>query len=205
MTRRRAAFFAACAAVALLTSGCTTAVTAPVATKPPLAFARPADGSTLSPAPPPSGTPVDPSLYATTISHLTTSQAAEVRGVDFVSRDGNIGCSILDPAAGVSTVNPWAGCQIAQKDFAFPSDVAGPDPSSALSVSGKQKATARTPNTIVFPGTGTATSAPVRSLPEGASIAWSTISCIAIDNGIRCTNTASDHGFFVSRIKYELF
>jgi hypothetical protein len=184
---RAAAAVLAVTALALTAflSGCTTATpgTATV-TKPPLATAAPANGSTLQPAPAPSGTPVDPAGYAT----------AAHDGVAFTTTDANTVCSISEPASASDQAS--ATCSIGQKDFVFPALATGTP--TSVTVSGSAKGA-----TTVTEVTAAANS--TTALAAGHSITFSTVTCLAIQNGIRCTDAATSHGFFVSRIEYELF
>jgi hypothetical protein len=174
------------ALIVLVLSGCGSPAPVSTATKPPPATAAPAAGSTLAPAPAPTAPAVDPSNYT----------SAALNGVQFQTTDGNILCVISDSTTGSSTTgsSPSASCSIAQKDFAFPPQTAGTP--SGVAVSGTTKAEAIVTDPVAVGA---------KSLPEDSSITWSTITCLAIENGIHCTNSASTHGFFLSRIKYQLF
>ena len=200
MRRGGAAATAVLALAALIAlSGCATTPTPTAAATPPPAFAGPANGTSLAPAPAPTATPVDAAGYLTTRS----TDRAQLNGVEFDSADRNIHCGIFDPYYPEFTP-PISGCVPDHYDFVFPGDSAIGPPNSVF-LEGTGAATAKTTSDVEFAGQDSTASPRVNVLSPGTSITWSTVSCVAIDDGIQCTNTATSHGFFLSKVKYRLF
>ena len=191
--------------LAALTACAATAPPTPTGPPPP-ATARPANGSTLAPAPAPTATPVDPADYLTLLPSLTERTTADINGVDFDTADRSITCSIFDPfSTETGSFSPWTGCYPQKKDFIFPPAESGGDPASAVSVIGDAPGNLFILSDLIFPEAYPASSEKVKVLSPGTSITWSTVTCVAIDDGIQCTSSATSHGFFLSKVKYRLY
>ncbi len=168
--------------------------------------ATPTAGSSVQPTPQPSATPVDASAYASLLPSLTGTPTDQLAGVDFNSSDANISCAIFDPSAPLwGGASPWAGCYAQHKDFVLPIPVGGNDPGSAVSVVGSAKASVFTLSDLLFVGASGQDADRVKILPAGSAITWSSVTCVAADAGVRCINSATGHGFFLSRTQYNLF
>lgn len=190
----------------LLLSGCAGAAEPFAHSSSATLTAKPTDGSTSQPTPQPSTTPVEASAYASLLPTLTGVPTDQLAGVDFNSSDGNISCAIFDPSTPLwGGDGPWAGCYAQQKDFVLPIPVDGTDPGSALSVVGSAKASVFTLSDLLFVGASPQDAVRVKTLPSGSAITWSSVTCASFDSGIRCINSSTRHGFFLSRIAYSLF
>ncbi len=127
-------------------------------------------------------------------------------GVDFDSADGNIHCSIfIDPLT--PEWNPRAGCGMDSWDFEFPvvpyldTERAG----NATVIHGAEPGLVFAHSDAPYAGQDPISNPTVGTLHPGETITSVGISCEALTDAIRCTNTTSEHGFLISRDSYELF
>jgi hypothetical protein len=155
--------------------------------------------STPSSTPTPTTVAVDPTRYATVDQIGDT-----IAGVDFDSADRNLHCGIYDPYGSNGTFTaPFSGCVPDHYDFVFPGDSPIGPPNSVF-LEGSAAATITTTTDVEFPGQDPQRNPNIAVLAPGSSLTWSSVKCTAIDDGIRCDDASSGHGFFVSRARYEV-
>lgn len=152
----------------------------------------------------------DPAGFATTV---VEGSDANWEGVHFVTPSNNEGCAIL----GADSPEPYLwGCALAAQDWSVPKD----DPAdycydAQIPCGYGIEVTAGDPPhpryrgdpgfpaaTTIFETTGPRT--PVATLAYGHSVTYGDVICESAESGVTCSNTASGHGFTVSRAAYEL-
>jgi len=178
--------------------------------------AEPEDSSPSQPAPAPAPAPApttvvdDPAQFAAAPNDL---DAADWQGVHFVSPSKNEGCAILGPEAAEPGL--W-GCALAAQDWAFPRA----DPADycydaqiscgyGIEVTGDDEPHPRRRGDPGFPAAITIFSttddaAQIKTLEYGHSVSYGDVTCVSAEAGISCSDSASGHGFTVSRASYEL-
>ena len=145
-------------------------------------------------------TPVEPADYG---PPWYDEDLATVNGVDFESPDHTIHCGIYDPfypTAGVGPVAPFVGCVPNDVKFEFPAVMNdGEDYGRATAITqngmGESAAVWMSDQEFAFGS---------KALAAGTSLTWSTVTCASLDGGIRCLNSASGYGFFLSHDRYEV-
>ena len=152
----------------------------------------------------------DPADYKATSNDLDTSNW---EGVHFVSPTKNEGCAILGPEAASPGI--W-GCALAAQDWAFPQT----DPADycygaqvpcgyGIEVTGDDEPHPRRRGDSGFPAAVTIFSttgdpAQIQTLDYGHSVSYGDVTCVSQESGITCSDSASGHGFTVSKAAYEL-
>lgn len=167
--------------------------------------ASPPAGLTATPTP-----TLDPFAAATAVDPADfgrpwyNEDPATVDGVDFDSPDHGIHCGIYDPyfpESGIAELAaPFVGCVPETIDFEFPEVVNdGYDYGRATAITqhGTGKSAAVWMSDQEF-------AQHANVLEVGTSVTWSGVTCASLDGGIRCLNTSSGHGFFISRERYEV-
>jgi hypothetical protein len=151
---------------------------------------------------PPALEAVDPATFATVLT------VGGSQGVDFDSADRRLHCGIFDPYLpdfpDESEV-PYVGCVSNDLDFALP-DVTWVDgdwPGNGIGVRGDEPAAVVLYTDAGFAGADGESQ--VRTLTSGQSLSWSSVTCISEGPAVRCTNSASGHGFELSPSAYEVF
>ena len=202
------------AALAIL-AGCSGA---PVAVEPPPTTA-PATSPTPTPTPTPSAetaaptpdpsdfTAVDPALFS--VKGAPQSQGWSYDDVNFVSPSGNLGCAILDHGG-----DTW-GCKIGEKNWEFPS--ASPDDycfdaqiycGNGIEAQGQGAPHPYMHSDPGFPA-GLAiddnTDGWVRVLQYGEMVTFNGVTCFSEEAAVTCENSASGHGFVISRDVNEIY
>jgi hypothetical protein len=135
-----------------------------------------------------------------------------------MSPSQNLGCGILDDAVGASADAPpglW-GCEAKSHVWKFPAEKEGdvcyqaPIPcGNGIEAIGSAMPGAGLRSDIAFAselGTTDLSGRPFASrvLQYGESVSYRGVTCTSAPDGIRCENTRSGHGFWISQTRNEL-